>query len=145
MRRYKYHQCLRIVLGKNYCIKERLLALIKVPGSLQAQKDFAEALKMICNLEAQGSHFGLGNRQLSLEGASAKYGEKEAAADDATADTAIKSRFRTYLSDDKRQDSRTVYVNDLLFIKEMRELGLLQKGTNQFLLQLMDGCRKQYR
>ena len=41
LRRYKYHQYLRIVLGKNFCIKERLLALLKNPGSVQAQKDFA--------------------------------------------------------------------------------------------------------
>ena len=43
--------------------------------------------------------------------------------------------FRTYLSDDKRQDCRVVYVNDKLLLTEMNEKfgtppGLPEDGSN---------------
>ena len=54
MRSYKYHQYLRIVLGKNYCIKERLLAVLKVPGSLQEQKGFCRGTENDCQPGSTG-------------------------------------------------------------------------------------------
>ena len=144
MRSYKWHQFLRKILSKEYLLRERIKALVRNPGSLQEDKDFAEALRLLFNHEIQDTHFGQGNRTLSFEGSDIMYGPPTVAEDQQI--TELKRMMRTYLCDEKRQDCRVVHANTWFLIKEVREnYGLLRKDTKDCLYQLMDGCAKQYR
>ena len=99
-------------------------------------KDFADALRLIFNLEIQNTHFGPGNTTVSLEGSAIKTFDGNE----------LKQMFRTYVSDEKRQDCRVVHANTWKLIQEMRrDYNLLAKDSKDFLMELMDGCGKQYR
>ena len=115
MRLCKWHLELYILLGKNFLLKETYKVLVRVIGAILSHKDFAEGLKMICNGETQGAHWGGGNPVISLEGNGIKHcdgsvvpkivdGEKVLPELPASTEEYLRSKFRTYLSDDKKQD-----------------------------------------
>ena len=134
IRKYKNHKYLHIVLGKDYCIKDRLEALDRVQGSILRQADYADALTCTFNHEVQSSHFGE-NASIGIEGVYIKYVDPD------THEPVEK--FRSYVSDDKRQDSRTTYANCVFLIEEMQSHKLVTRGGKKFLMELMDGCGKQ--
>ena len=134
MEKYRYHQQHVALLGKHHAVRERKDACKEVGGVL-TQRDYADALLASFTDEIQSTHFGE-NASVSMEGVTIRFTDPNTGED--------RFHFYSYLSDDKRQDSRTTYVNTEAMVKELQQ-HQLQLKPDSILYELMDGCAKQYR
>ena len=143
MRKYKYHALLVDLLGKYHAIELRdksfTESIHSTTGDVITVRDYAEGMKIVFDQEIQSTHFGY-QPSVSLEGCVVKQWQRPAVGKHATS---TQLSYHCYLSDDKRQDARTTYINTVHMIKKLRSEGYLEKGTT--LWEQMDGCAKQYR
>ena len=143
MRKYKYHALLVDLLGKYHVIELRDKSFtdscFSATGDIQTVRDYAEGMKIVFDKEIQSTHFGY-QPTVSMEGCVVKQWQRPGAGKHATS-TLL--NYHCYLSDDKRQDARTTYINTVHMINRFRLEGYLEKGRT--LWEQMDGCTKQYR
>jgi hypothetical protein len=96
-----------IILGKNWCIKQRLESYHKVEGSVYVLRDYSDRIGIEMNNQAQ-SH-GMSNRSsMGIEGCAVRY-MKEAANEAELAREAL--MFFSFVAKDKRQDAKTSYTS----------------------------------
>ena len=67
MRKYRYHQLLVAVLGRDICGNEALKDTLSQPGWVRKQSDYAERLACMFSKETQSTHFGE-QVQIGIEG-----------------------------------------------------------------------------
>ena len=134
VRTYRYHIFLVYLLGKTGFAEDRLERALETPGNVARQADYTEALQAVCNKEIQSSHFGE-SIKVSMEGACSHYIDPE--------DGERKLRYDSCIADDKRQDSRTSFINAYLCLDLLMKEGKLKEGGT--LYGLFDGCTCQYR
>ena len=141
-KKLRKHYWLRRALGKNYCKKHRdpfvLLHMPEHHNDVIIVRDYTDRIQCCYNNSTQSGEMGGASKNIGMEGFLYTFRNRHTGE--------VETHWYGYLSDDKRQDARTSYVNTNKFIEMMRnEHGLLMEGTGATLWIQSDGCNKQYK
>ena len=112
LEKFIYHIFYVQVLSKNICGKMRSERCLSIPGDILSVRDYAERLSAHFNLEVQSYHFGNG-KSWSIEGNNLQYIDEDHEEHD---------EFRSYLSDDSRQDASTTHAHMTSMLKNWRKV-----------------------
>ena len=132
---YAYHLFHVIWLGKDFCGEQREQAFRRYQYWFLSHADYAERFMSDPEFQAQGEHFG-SHRSVSMEGRTLEYIRHSTGK--------IEFHFHSFLTEEKRQDSRTTHVHMHELLDELQKAGKIAPGDTTF-LDLVDGCGKQYR
>ena len=138
MKKYRYHMVKVAMLGKHHCKHWRSEGYKTMGAALYADRDYADGLVPEYTEEFMSTHFG-NHVKLSMETNPVHFL-------DSVGNELLD--YHCYISEDKRQDARTTYMNQSSLLREFNAEGGYPEfpHTNvDHLFENTDGCAKQYR
>jgi hypothetical protein len=132
MENLAYHHPHVTMLGKRFCGKLRMEALLENVTDVAMIRDYAEHLKAAFNGEIQTTHFG-NNRDLSMEGCAIKHVPQETVEShedgQKPSEDDIVINFLSHLSEESAQDAFTTHDHMKTCIRDVHEDGFMKSGS----------------